>query len=292
MTAEAGWRQAGLAPAATAARREARIMARITEDARVKGRTAAHALACMADLVRYTIEHPASAYPEGVRADVGRLRHEGHAQLAARDYWACDTWKGISTTWRERQTGLAFEVQFHTPQSRAARDRTYPAYQRLRDPATTDGERAALMAWLRAAYAGAPAAHAPAPEKERAERALQAEADVARTRSLYFRDRAGEPGGERVTYYAISDRYSSAEHPAGVLRRVEHCARGETGARGENSAAWQRDEAFGRDLRWRPTFLLYSWERGNLDNRMHEISPDRALRITDQIRREVTSGRH
>jgi hypothetical protein len=63
--------------------------------------------------------------------------------------------------------------------------------------------------------------------------------------------------------------------PAGVLRRVEH-------------ADGQRDEAFGRDLRWRHTFLLYSWERGNLDNMLQEVSADRAMRITDQIRREVT----
>src|SRR5262249_47787098 len=83
--------------------------------------------------------------------------------------------------------------------------------------------------------------------------------------------------GDRVTYYAIVDRYSSEDCPAGVLRRVEKGGDG------------QRDEAFGRDLRWRHTFLLYSWERGNLDNRLHEISADRAARLTDRIRREATT---
>jgi hypothetical protein len=63
-----------------------------------------------------------------------------------------------------------------------------------------------------------------------------------------------------------------------VLRRVEH-------------AGGQRDEAFGRDLHWRHTFLLYSWQRGNLDNGLLEISEDRALRLTDQVRRVVTTGR-
>ena len=63
------------------------------------------------------------------------------------------------------------------------------------------------------------------------------------------------PGEYTVTVKtAITDRYSVEDLPAGVLRRAEH-------------ADGQRDEAFGRDLRWRHTFLLYSWERGNLDMR-------------------------
>ncbi len=37
------------------------------------------------------------------------------------------------------------------------------------------------------------------------------------------------------------------------------------------------------------TFLLYSAERGNLDNRMHEISEDEADRIEARIRRSRTA---
>jgi hypothetical protein len=36
-----------------------------------------------------------------------------------------------------------------------------------------------------------------------------------------------------------------------------------------------RDEAFGYDLAWRPTFLFYSAERGNLDNQMHQNRSER-----------------
>jgi hypothetical protein len=227
---------------AEAARREARIMARVTEDARVKGRTPGESLACMTDLVRRTLEYPADQYTKAVRADIERLRGEGYAELAVRNCWTSRAWKGISSSWRDGATGQLTEVQFHTPESRAARDQTYPDYLRLRDAATTDAERAAIMASVRAVYAGAPA-----------------EAVTA----------------TRMTYYAISDAYSTQDQPAGVLRRVEH-------------PGGQRDEAFGRDLRWRHTFLLYSWERGNLDNTMHPIGADRAQRLTDQIRRAVT----
>jgi hypothetical protein len=271
------------------AHREARIMARVAEDARVKGRTPDDALAAITDVVRYTFEYPADRYTESVRACIERLWREGHVELAVRNCWTSLTWKGISTSWQEPATGQLFEVQFHTPQSLAAREATYPAYQRLRDPATPDAEREAIMASLREAYAGEPAASAPAAEKARAARLAARQLQSERARSMRFRPPCDDHQ-DRVTYYAIVDRYSSQDAPAGVLRRVEHVGRPGTGALDcrAQPGRQQRDEAFGRDLRWRHTFLLYSWERGNLDNSLHEISQDRATRITDWTRREVT----
>jgi hypothetical protein len=80
---------------------------------------------------------------------------------------------------------------------------------------------------------------------------------------------------ENITYYAIVDEFSSREKPAGVLRRVKH-------------DGGQRDEAFGRDLQWGHTSLLYSFERGNADNNLIEISEDEANRIVERIRATVT----
>jgi hypothetical protein len=256
--------------------REARIMARVTEDARVKGRTASEALANIADGVRYTFEYPADQYTDAVHADIERLWHEGYTELTVRNYWTTDVWKGISTSWQEPATGQLFEVQFHTPESLAARELTYPGYRRLRDPATPDAERASIMARAREVYAGEPAANAPATEKERAEARRARDLEAQRLRSARFRVPVMDPRAEQVTYYCVMDRYSGEDSPAGVVRRIVH-------------ADGQRDEAFGRDLRWRHTFLLYSWERGNLDNSLHEIGEDRGLRFTDQIRRAATS---
>jgi len=75
-----------------------------------------------------------------------------------------------------------------------------------------------------------------------------------------------------VIYYAIVDDYSSRDNPAGVLRRVKH-------------DGGQRDEAFGRDLTWGHTSMLYSYERGNRDNDLIPISEEEAGRIVERIRR-------
>jgi hypothetical protein len=78
----------------------------------------------------------------------------------------------------------------------------------------------------------------------------------------------------KITYYAIVDDFSSREEPAGVLRRIE----------GDGA---EHDEEFGRDLAWTRSPLLYSYERGNLDNQLYEISEDEAERIVERIRRSV-----
>jgi hypothetical protein len=79
----------------------------------------------------------------------------------------------------------------------------------------------------------------------------------------------------RVTYYAIVNDYSSRDEPGGVLRRVE-----------DGNAEY--DEQFGHDLKWTRTALLYSFERGNLDNQLYEITGEEADQIVERIRRSVT----
>jgi hypothetical protein len=82
---------------------------------------------------------------------------------------------------------------------------------------------------------------------------------------------------KKVTYYAMVDDLSSRDQPAGVLRRVED----EEG---------QQDEAFTRNLEWEYSWSLYSYERGNRDNKFYEIAEDEANRIVERIRRTVTGG--
>ena len=82
---------------------------------------------------------------------------------------------------------------------------------------------------------------------------------------------------DQITYYAVVDDYSTRAAPAGVLRRVKH----------DDD---QRDEAFGRDLQWGHTSMLYSYERGNRDNQLYPITEDEAMRIVERIRRESGSS--
>jgi hypothetical protein len=78
-----------------------------------------------------------------------------------------------------------------------------------------------------------------------------------------------------ITYYAIVDDFSTREHPAGVLRRViDHEGRD--------------DQAFTTSLKWEHSGSLYSYERGNGDNEIYEITEDEANRIVDRIRGSVT----
>jgi hypothetical protein len=79
----------------------------------------------------------------------------------------------------------------------------------------------------------------------------------------------------KITYYAIVDEYSSREAPGGVLRRI----RDEEG---------QEDQVFSRDLEWEFSPLLYSYERGDGDNKLYEISEEEANQIVERIRRSVT----
>jgi len=81
-----------------------------------------------------------------------------------------------------------------------------------------------------------------------------------------------------TTYYAMIDDHSSLEEPAGVLRRVAD----------ENS---EYDEAFTRALKWERSWSLYSYERGNMDVKFHEISEAEAQEIVGRIRRTVTGDR-
>jgi len=81
---------------------------------------------------------------------------------------------------------------------------------------------------------------------------------------------------DKVTFYAIIDDLSSRERPAGVLRRIYF----EVGGR--------RDEAFSRELVWKPTALLISAERGDLKNEFIEITEDEANQIVDRIRATAT----
>lgn len=82
----------------------------------------------------------------------------------------------------------------------------------------------------------------------------------------------------KTIYYAIVNEFSSRERPGGVIRRV-HDDEG------------QEDQAFTRNLKWEYTPLLYSYERGNLDNELYEVSEDEANQIVERIRQTVGERR-
>jgi hypothetical protein len=81
----------------------------------------------------------------------------------------------------------------------------------------------------------------------------------------------------RVTYYAIVNEFSTRESPGGVIRRTI-------------DDEGRDDQAFTGDLKWEHTGTLYSYERGDGDNQLFEITEDEANQIVERIRRTVTGN--
>ncbi len=67
--------------------------------------------------------------------DVDQLKAEGFELIKLKNLWADEQYKGINSQWRRPETGLRFEVQFHTQESLEAKELTHEAYERIRAPA-------------------------------------------------------------------------------------------------------------------------------------------------------------
>jgi hypothetical protein len=107
------------------------------------------AVADVPDAVRFTFEYSESHYVGGVQADVERLKAAGYELLKLKNLWGKDQYKGINSQWLRPETALRFEIQFHTPESREAKELTHKAYERLRDPHTSKTEEGALEDYQR-----------------------------------------------------------------------------------------------------------------------------------------------
>ena len=109
-----------------------RLKEKIADRMRSKGRSATEALAQISDVVRFTFTYDETAYTDGVRKDLERLETAGFTQVERRNTWTTDQYKGINTQWLEPQSGVRFEVQFHTQASLEAKELTHQAYERIR----------------------------------------------------------------------------------------------------------------------------------------------------------------
>jgi len=130
---------------------EDRLKEKIAAYLRAPGVTVAQAFEMVPDAVRFTFVHSHERYAEGVRADVDWLKAEGFEQVKLKKLWTGDQYKGINTQWSSPETGLRFEVQFHTSESLEAKELTHWAYERLRllDSRITPAERDDLETYQR-----------------------------------------------------------------------------------------------------------------------------------------------
>jgi hypothetical protein len=112
--------------------------------------TVGQALEIVPDPVRFTFTYSSERYAEGVLSDVDRLKSKGFELIKLKNLWAEEQYKGINSQWRRPETGLRFEMQFHTPESLEAKELTHKAYERIRGPASP-AERSELENFQRRA---------------------------------------------------------------------------------------------------------------------------------------------
>jgi len=130
-----------------------RIKEKVADAVTYKGRTPDKALGNLKDAVRFAFVYSEDRYVQGVQADCERLRDRGLEPFDRTNLWRGDEYKGINSRWREPESGLLSEVQFHTGLSFEAKQLTHAAYERLRNPATSDVEREELQEFQRPATA-------------------------------------------------------------------------------------------------------------------------------------------
>ncbi len=96
------------------------------------------------DNIRYTYLFDDEHYFEAIWQAHSALEDHGYELEVRRNSWDNPEYKGVNTRWRDREHDLRFEVQFHTPSSWDAKQRTHGAYERIADPRTPPRERARL----------------------------------------------------------------------------------------------------------------------------------------------------
>jgi hypothetical protein len=103
--------------------------------------TPRQALSAVPDAIRFTLSCSDERYVAGVAGALERLTACGF-ELAKplKNSWEGDQYKGINTQWREPATAQLFEVQFHTQASYEAKQLSHSAYERIRNPQTSDTE--------------------------------------------------------------------------------------------------------------------------------------------------------
>jgi hypothetical protein len=136
------------------------LMCRLKGDDRLKEKVAAQLavepdkpafeiLRKIPDAIRYTFCFESGNYTKGYYDIKDQLESRGHEMYYSKNWWTNPEYKGINTRW-VTAAGQRFEIQFHTPESFHAKQCvTHDAYERNRNPLTSDGERDELEEFQR-----------------------------------------------------------------------------------------------------------------------------------------------
>jgi hypothetical protein len=108
------------------------------------------------DAIRYTFVSDTADYVTGVWETTDHLQSHGYELITRINNWGDAEYKGINTRWRDHESGLLFEVQFHTPESRDAKHQTHESYEKINDVRTPVAEVERLRQYQREVSAQVP----------------------------------------------------------------------------------------------------------------------------------------
>ncbi|RXS84004.1 ATP nucleotide 3'-pyrophosphokinase [Streptomyces sp. TM32] len=121
------------------------------------GQSVGTSLGMINDAVRYTLQWPAGKYSQGVHTAADLLSAWGNDSTRWANTWnRANGYKAINSAWRAPRSGQLFEVQFHTPESKAAQLQTHKLYEEQRLPGTPPARVRELQNQQNAIFAAVP----------------------------------------------------------------------------------------------------------------------------------------
>lgn len=108
------------------------------------------------DGIRYTFLFPTGDYTAGVADATQALSDRGYDLSIRKPSWNEGDYRGVNGRWCDTDSGVLFEVQFHTPESWQAKQKTHDIYEKLCDARTPPREREQLEEQQRLIVAAIP----------------------------------------------------------------------------------------------------------------------------------------
>ncbi len=123
---------------------------------RYPGQPCGELVSAIHDGIRYTFLFDTGNYTTGVADATQALSDRGHDLRIRKPSWNEGDYRGVNSRWSDKDSGVLFEVQFHTPESWEAKQRTHDIYEKLCDTRTPPREREQLEEQQRLIVAAIP----------------------------------------------------------------------------------------------------------------------------------------
>ncbi len=98
---------------------------------RYPGHPCGELVSAIHDGIRYTFLFPAENYTAGVADATQALSDRGYDLGIRKPSWNDGDYRGVNSRWRDTDSGILFEVQFHTPESWEAKQKTHDIYEKV-----------------------------------------------------------------------------------------------------------------------------------------------------------------